>query len=404
MNRNQDTAISDGARIEEGNSSTSGAPPPIAGGSQEQKPPTTYIPQEVPLQVPPNGHATDTSPGTVTPSPHWNGQPQTLYRQPTASAYTPVCPVTMEAPPRPRSVPLAGPVLLILAGVLFLLNTTGYVDWSIWAALWWLWPLLLIAIGVDLLLGRRNRILSLLIVLVLLAAGVGVAAVSGNLQPAGNVTGTSVSVPLNGATSARVSIDLGIGELRVDSSLNSADSNLLASGNLDYYQNWKAPSVQQSIDGGVASLNLQQGRVVPTFSIPLLDPNRDLAWQLHLSRRVPIDLNVKTGTGRADLDLSQAKLQNLKVENGTSTVSVIFPTISGTATVDIDNGTGSIDLAIPSSVEARIRASAGIGSVNVDSRFSKDGNTYTTSGYQSGKNRLDITLNTGIGSINVSDR
>jgi hypothetical protein len=141
---------------------------------------------------------------------------------------------------------------------------------------------------------------------------------------------------------------------------------------------------------------------VSAVNIPLLNPNRDLAWQLHLSRRVPIDLGVKSGTGKVDLDLSQLKLQNLKVENGTSTVSVIFPTNSGTTTAEINSGTGPINLTIPGSVEARIKASIGIGGVNVDSHFSKDGNTYTTPGYSSGKNRLDITLNTGIGSINVT--
>jgi hypothetical protein len=42
--------------------------------------------------------------------------------------------------------------------------------------------------------------------------------------------------------------------------------------------------------------------------------------------------------------------------------------------------------------------------VNVDGRFSKDGTTYTTPGYSSAKNRLDITLNQGIGRVNISSR
>jgi hypothetical protein len=258
----------------------------------------------------------------------------------------------------------------------------------------------LIAIGVELIIRRRRQVLSLVVVLVILAAGTGVLAVSGNLQPAGNMTSASINMPLNDATSARVSIDLGYGDLRLDSS----ESNQVASGSLDYYQNWNAPVVQQSTDGGVANLNIQQGRRVGIFDAPFLDPNRALVWQLHLSRRVPVDLGVKTGTGKINLDLSRVKLQNLKIENGTGDLKVIFPAGAGTTTAVINSGTGPINLTIPSSVEARIKASSGIGSVSVDSRFSKDGNTYTTPGYSSAENRLDITLNQGIGSVNVSGR
>ncbi len=40
-------------------------------------------------------------------------------------------------------------ILLILIGVLFLLNNIGTLDWWMWNDIWSLWPLILIAIGVE---------------------------------------------------------------------------------------------------------------------------------------------------------------------------------------------------------------------------------------------------------------
>ena len=43
------------------------------------------------------------------------------------------------------------PVLLIGAGVLLLLNTMNVIDWNVWGNIWRLWPLALVAVGLELL-------------------------------------------------------------------------------------------------------------------------------------------------------------------------------------------------------------------------------------------------------------
>jgi hypothetical protein len=51
---------------------------------------------------------------------------------------------------------LVGPVILIGLGVVFLLNNLGVLAWSVWEVILRLWPILLVAAGLDLLLGRRS--------------------------------------------------------------------------------------------------------------------------------------------------------------------------------------------------------------------------------------------------------
>jgi hypothetical protein len=46
-------------------------------------------------------------------------------------------------------------VILIGLGVVFLLNNPGILNWSVWDVIFRLWPVLLIAAGLDILIGRR---------------------------------------------------------------------------------------------------------------------------------------------------------------------------------------------------------------------------------------------------------
>ena len=51
---------------------------------------------------------------------------------------------------------LIGPVILIGLGSVFLLINLGVLSWSVWTVIFRLWPVLLVAAGLDLLLGRRS--------------------------------------------------------------------------------------------------------------------------------------------------------------------------------------------------------------------------------------------------------
>jgi hypothetical protein len=62
---------------------------------------------------------------------------------------------------------LFGPVLLIGLGILFLFSNLGVLDLDFWSILFRFWPVLLIAVGLDILLGRRSGVGALLALLLL---------------------------------------------------------------------------------------------------------------------------------------------------------------------------------------------------------------------------------------------
>ena len=150
--------------------------------------------------------------------------------QPTGSVppqYAPPPPPYQQAPypaqappPSPASLPhraplggsIVGPILLIGAGVLFLLNNLGIVDWAVWGGLWRLWPLALVAIGLDLLFGRRRPWLSTLLVLLLLVASVGLLFYTG-FGSGGKLNVYNLNIPIAAAKTANVDISFGTGDL-----------------------------------------------------------------------------------------------------------------------------------------------------------------------------------------------
>ncbi|MFQ5812923.1 MAG: LiaI-LiaF-like domain-containing protein [Anaerolineae bacterium] len=65
-----------------------------------------------------------------------------------------------------RRVSLVGPVILIGLGVIFLLSNMGLLAWSVWEVIFRLWPILLVALGLEIILSRLSAWGSLLAIVV----------------------------------------------------------------------------------------------------------------------------------------------------------------------------------------------------------------------------------------------
>jgi hypothetical protein len=284
--------------------------------------------------------------------------------------------------------------------VLFLLNNFGIVDWAVWGGLWRLWPLALVAIGLDLLFGRRRPWLSTLLVLLLLVASVGLLFYTG-FGSGGKLNAYDLNVHLLGDKSAVVDINFGTGDLTVDGQAGSVD---LATGSLEYYSDSGAPNVR--LDRNPDSTNLtiksNEGFHFGLFNIASARAPR---WDIHLNPALPTTLKADLGVGNTNLDLRDIKLLGLTVDGGAGNASVTFPAVTQPTVSTIDGGVGNLTLHIPKGTEARITVDSGIGNVHVDNRFikqSSDPDVYITAGYDATPNRLDLRVDAGVGNIEIT--
>jgi hypothetical protein len=300
-----------------------------------------------------------------------------------------------------RRSSLVGPVILIGAGLLFLLNNLGLLSWDVWPVILRLWPVLLVGIGLELVIGHRSLVGSLLIVIILLGTLL-VAAwpfVGRGVVRAGVNTEEIVQV-LDGAQRADVEINAGAGDLRLVSLPVDQDgrSERLIEGQVVLpAQVHITQSTQKEGDTLYYAL---RGEGIETW-VPWRAGQstwKGLRWDLQLNREVPMKLQLNTGVGRAVVDLSRMNLTSLRVAAGVGEITLTVPR-QGSLDARIETGVGGFTLIVPQGMAARITVHRGLGDVDVEGDYSRAGDTYTSPGYAIAANRLELDVHCGIGEL-----
>jgi hypothetical protein len=293
---------------------------------------------------------------------------------------------------------LIWPVILITAGVLFLLSNLGVLDINFWE-LWRLWPVLLILAGIDLVIGRRSalgNVIALVLALVVIAGAVGLVILSPealNLGPAGRQM--QIEEPLGSVERADFEIGFAAGTLEVG---RLQDSDSLIQGDLTLTTN-RRPLWDFSQSGGSAELVLKYATGgVQSWS------GRGDRWDLALSPRVALALEADIGAGDATIDLTGLDVRSLKVQTGAGRSTITLPA-EGQFDAKITGGVGQLIVEIPREMAARIRVDRGIGGLDIPRRFDQqDGNLYQSDDWETNDNRVTIQIEVGIGQVSIRDR
>jgi len=293
---------------------------------------------------------------------------------------------------RKRRTGIVLPSILILIGILLLLNNLGLVDWNVWGAIARFWPLILIAVGLELILGKRSisGAVGFMIILVIVA---GSALAFRSPTSRGAITRTRVEKPLSGATSAEIEIDMGVGALYLGS---LANSSYLVSGTVETAAGgWLTQDF--SITGTKARLVLSENRGFPFFS---MGKQPAMKWDLALNEGIPMRLDIRTGVGETRIDLEHVLATNVEVKTGVGKTDLTLPA-TGDVKVALSGGIGETTIHIPKGVAARIRTKTGIGSVKVYGDYDRINDEYVSPGFNSAENRVDLEVKGGIGSIAI---
>ncbi len=256
-------------------------------------------------------------------------------------------------------------IIVILIGVFLLLNTLGWIPANSWS---FFWPVVLILLGVWFLLGpylyRRN---------------------TAEME--------TLSIPLEGTQQGRVRIDFGAGKLELNATANAGE---LASGTC-------YGGVEKELRRSGTLTELRLHPPVDFMVPPFFMNTSGFQWQLGLSRDVPLELELHTGAGESLLDLRDLKVSELRLETGASANRVILPAQAGFTQARIKSGAASVEIQVPDGVAGRIHIESGLAGIKVDtSRFLPRGEKeYESPDYASAANRAEITIETGVGSLDI---
>lgn len=320
------------------------------------------------------------------------------------------------------------PVLLIGFGVIWLLVNTGLLPGWSWAGLWRLWPLFLIAIGLDLLIARRSAIVGALVALASLALIVAIILAGGYFgyrERAFQVATDQFSEPIGVAESSRIELDFSVGPATVFALSEDEllfDAEVTHVGEMDFEVS------------GTSSKAIRLDEVQANVDLGWFDlvDKDELRWDVGITKRIPVTMEIKGGVGESELDLGDLQLEGLVVDVGVGDLSLSLPASEVEYAVRLDGGVGetNIDIArganvtltidgsvgdvrinLPSNAEVRVDASVGVGNIRLPSGFERvsgsDGNivgesgVWETSGYGNADVRITIKYDGGVGDLTI---
>lgn len=254
---------------------------------------------------------------------------------------------------RREDVSWFGPLVLIGLGTFFLLRDLEVVESDL------LWPAILIIAGVALIAGTMRR---------------------------GTIATSTIDVPLDGASRARVRIDHGGGELRVGS----------------------LPASSRSLcQGSVGAVEQRVNRSGDRLDVVLRQ--RQTSWLRAHGREFRVDFNpgteleldFHTGATDSKLDLEDLLVNSLELKTGASSTIVTAPG-KGHTRASVDAGAASVEFRVPPGVAARITADTGLADVNIDTtRFLPSAGGYESPDYTTSLNRLELRIKGGVASFKV---
>lgn len=329
-----------------------------------------------------------------------------------------------------RGQSLFGPIILIGVGVFFLLRNLNIVPEANLAILFRVWPLWLIFLGVNIVVQQAPKRVA-----GLLSGLVGMTAVFTatflvffsednvllnrlGVRPAQmEVISETVSYDPDGINRADISLEFGS---RGGSIYALEPAGDLIRGDVSHNDNLL---FRTEAEDGTATVFLGQGAIAPW---QWFTSGGGQPWVIGLNPDTPLDLNIDSGSGSVAFELEALTLENLRVDLGSGSSSLTLPggdyplyvdVGSGSTRLifqgdgriqsDINGGSGSMVVALPAGLPARIEIEDGSGSVSLPRSFELvDGqrggdSIWETAEYSRDGSGIDMYIDVGSGSVSI---
>ena len=297
---------------------------------------------------------------------------------------------------------------VIAIGLILLANTLGYLPWSVWWNIFSLWPLLLVAAGLDI-LGRSfewqwMRAVSGAVVLGGLAFGALAMPAAGATFPGVWSIGSTQGVPFEqniprAPAGSVATATLGISEGASDLTIGRAQAGVLAS------MSGRSPQPvprMKSVRHGAGGTDVEISR--PAGTGPVIGGS---SMRVGMDSATRWELAVSTGASNVKADLWDIPVEKLDLSTGAASVATTLGPLADCA-VDVSAGASSVTIGVPETARVKVVSDGALVAADLPgfTRVSGVGfgETVWTYAPAHGAIKTDITINVsmGAGSLKVS--
>lgn len=289
-----------------------------------------------------------------------------------------------------------GPLVLLGLGTVMLLGNLHYLSYGGFALFLRLWPILLVAIGLDVIFGHRDSVWSNLFRVVIGLALVGGIVWLATLSPFFSVGMKSVDFEqkLDKATSSELRFAMAVGEMNLS---GGADKDMLVSGSAGLPKEMNLePHYSAPVDGK-SSLSLEgNGMVI----IPI---NTNISpWIFDLNSDIPMELGTELGVGQMRIDLTGTNVNEITTEMGVGQTILTLP--DG---MDVDaavsGAIGELVIRVPAGAEVIIKTDRAIVGSSMPDGYIRDHDTILSPEAKAGADKINIQVDLAIGSIIIEE-
>lgn len=318
-----------------------------------------------------------------------------------------------------------GAIFLVLLGVLFLLNTTNVVPWSIWLYLLRFWPIILILIGLKMVLPKTkvgNIIMAVIYTLFMLSAGV--ISYYFAIEKKVPLISERVSEILSGEYAMNketltkeeyvLSEDYTDVENRIldifigasDLTLNDENQTYHLLSKTTYQYDGDLPEIATSLEEKLLSMSFSNKDVRHLGIWNFVTPKYELTLG---QNTLPTSLDITIGAGKATVDLDNTVLKSIFAEVGAGELDMTLGENSLPESINLEIGAGDMTIEIPENIGVSVVYNLGVGEINFDIGVGNDeqidglgqNGTYRTSNYDTAEKKLTIDAKVGVGALTI---
>jgi len=286
-------------------------------------------------------------------------------------------------------------VFSLLLGGIFLLANFGYLPLGGWDLLLRLWPVFLIALGLDLVVRERPAWASALAILIvlLLIGGIMAFALTQVRLPAN----TQVLTYPRTAEVRNLQLEVfqPLGRLEISA---ATTPRMLVEGEITQGADLTLTH-ELTRTGSTAILRLSsegRSRVVFPWS---LGPGQTI-WRLGLPADLPVQLHLRSALGEQVLDLTNLQVTQLNSEVALGGLTVTLPA-QGALEGSLKNPLGFTTINVPPGVRLALQVNRGLASVSVPADFTRVGDMYFAPNTTPTNARLYLTVEQPMGGLRV---
>jgi len=287
------------------------------------------------------------------------------------------------------------PIILITLGVIFLLNNFGLLPWDIWNNLWKFWPVILILIGIEVLIGYSISIRTLFILVILIFLIPLFIAVNPFTKNPLATDDLTLAESSGNLTRAKIIIDLPATNINLKAQENTSFN--IFEGKISYSKAAEKPKItkEENFNRAIFTINQNTQKTALPF-ISSLKNNVDIK----LTKQIPLEIIFKTGASQGTIDLNNLRVDYLEIDSKASSLKLIFGNQYSCRAV-LKTGASSIEVVVPKEIAAKIKVDSKIKNLSIDSRFKKEGSEYKTTDFDKAFTKLEIEISALAGTITI---